>query len=463
VSSTAISFFHNDETAVVDIDWAEFLNLGNDTIADWRGVAVETITGSFNMQFSSIHDTEAWGFYVFGTTANNITFSNNVIWNASTTVGSALMVVNATSGTNIIIDSNIILFGAVAPGADGVFLNDVGLTFTNNVIVGHPLHGAHYEEKGATIGTMSGQVYHSNTYGARFVHIAGIVGNVTSWRNSNVGLRIAGVADLVFNTPVMFGNQVSIDISENTTVLVTFKDGVSNGDTTFATLHGVSISGVSGNAGMVILDNCDFSTPSGIKVAHSESDVRFTTTLSGVQVIIRNSKMGAPDEVLLQANLLRNGYVSSSRHDQTAGSHKTWLRYGTLTTDTTIFNTASPSMRMTPLSATGKLESAALFHGMKVAVNNGGTVTVSVRTRRSSAGDGAAYNGAQPRLIVRANPALGASFNSDTVLDTHTAADGTWEQLSGTTASVTDDGVIEVVVDCDGTAGWVNVDDWSVS
>ena len=45
-----------------------------------------------------------------------------------------------------------------------------------------------------------------------------------------------------------------------------------------------------------------------------------------------------------------------------------------------------------------------------------------------------------------------------------TAAVGTWEQLTATipyTAYST--GGFEIYVDCDGTAGWINVDDWSVS
>jgi hypothetical protein len=54
-------------------------------------------------------------------------------------------------------------------------------------------------------------------------------------------------------------------------------------------------------------------------------------------------------------------------------------------------------------------------------------------------------------------------YTSDTVLDTMTSAAGSWEQLSATTAAASQDGVFEVYVDCDGTAGWVNVDDWSVS
>ena len=469
VSSTAMSFFHCDTTAVVDIDWAEFLNMGQDIgITDWRGVSVGTTTGSFNMQFSSLHDFEDYGFYVFGTAANNITFSNNVGWNLGTSSGTHITVANATSGTNIIFDSNIVLAGPVpGTGQAGALLKDVGLTFTNNTFAGHDIYGAHYEEPGATIGTMSGQVYHSNRYGAQFFWISGVVDNVTSWRNEQSGIQVHGCVDLVFNAPVMFGSAGGNLAHDQAPVqFVTYKDAVLSGDTTFGTQYGVTSTGNlngNGNKGTIILDNCDFSTVSGIKVAHSEADISFQSIMQGIHIIARNTKFGASTEVTKQFNMTRDAFVSSSRHDQTAGSHKTWLRDGTLSTDTTIFNTASPSMRMTPTSATVKLESAPFSHGMKVAVNNGGTVTVSVRTRRSSAGDGAAYNGAQPRLIVRANPALGASFNSDTVLDTHTAADGTWETLTGTTASVTDDGVIECVVDADGTAGWINVDDFSVS
>jgi hypothetical protein len=236
-----------------------------------------------------------------------------------------------------------------------------------------------------------------------------------------------------------------------------------NGDTSFATTNGfIPATAAGGIAGITIFDNCEFSTVSGIKTAHT-IDIAHTNLPCYTQVILRNTKLGAATPVGAQAQLRFNGYVASTKHNQVAGDHRMWLRYGILSTDTIIFNTASPSMRIAPTSATMKLESAPLYQGLKVAVNNGGTVTVSVYTRRSSAGDGAAYNGAQPRLIAKANPALGASFDSDVVLDTHSAADGTWEQLSGTTPAVTDNGVVECVVDCDGTVGWVNLDDWAVS
>jgi hypothetical protein len=76
------------------------------------------------------------------------------------------------------------------------------------------------------------------------------------------------------------------------------------------------------------------------------------------------------------------------------------------------------------------------------------------------AGDGAAYNGNPPWLMLRKNAALG--LNATTVLATWGGTPGTWANLSGSTPLSTDAGAWECFVDCDGTAGWVNVDDWTV-
>lgn len=88
-------------------------------------------------------------------------------------------------------------------------------------------------------------------------------------------------------------------------------------------------------------------------------------------------------------------------------------------------------------------------------------LTTSAGTQASPVTFGQLYNGNQQRLIVKRNNAMG--ITADTVLATAAAAAGTWEQLSGTTAAVTDDGVLEFVLDCDGTTGWVNVDDFSAT
>jgi hypothetical protein len=78
------------------------------------------------------------------------------------------------------------------------------------------------------------------------------------------------------------------------------------------------------------------------------------------------------------------------------------------------------------------------------------------------------YVGSAPRLIQKANAALGQ--NADVVIATASTGDsqgGVWQTLSGNSSSATDDGAWEFVVDCDNTnivaqsPSFINVDDWS--
>ena len=137
---------------------------------------------------------------------------------------------------------------------------------------------------------------------------------------------------------------------------------------------------------------------------------------------------------------------------------------GKSTLDTNIFQTAAPSLRSVPSSASVKLFPA-IQH---VQCDSGVAPTVAVAVRKSISTDAsyqgitpANYNGNEPRLIVKRAVALGLTV--DTVVDTMTVAVGNWETLTGALPIPTDNGVYEVYVDCDGTAGWVNIDDWAVS
>jgi len=264
---------------------------------------------------------------------------------------------------------------------------------------------------------------------------------------------------LKVTSPVQFGNaNQNISIFLGADVWIT--SPVLNGDSSFSTTNNISLP--SNGVIAALIDDGDFSTVSGIKTA-ATTDINVTAAdPCEPRFVLRNTKLGAATEVGSQTLFSERGFISAQKVDQTAGNHKTWLRYGTLQTDATIYNTAAPSMRMTPNNASGKLESATFGNGIKVAVASGATKTISVYVRKSSAGDGAAYNGNHQRLIQKANPALGQS--SDVVLDTAAAATGSWEQLTASSSTASgDDGVWEFVVDCDGTTGWTNVDDWSVS
>jgi hypothetical protein len=134
-----------------------------------------------------------------------------------------------------------------------------------------------------------------------------------------------------------------------------------------------------------------------------------------------------------------------------------WCRYGTITFDNVINFTPTSSVRAAPSSATFKLQLPA----RRFAIPSGKTARVSVAVRRSVVGDGTAYNGNFPRLILKSNNSAG--ITTDTVLATATAASsGSFETIAGTTPAVTADTILEVCVDCDGTTGWINEDNFKV-
>jgi hypothetical protein len=452
-SATLMAYCFFDTTATVDIDWAEFYYLGENA-GNKRGIEVATTTGSFLMQFSSIHDCEDMGFYVAGASANNITFSSNAMWNCASTIGPAINVSSATTGVPVL-DSNIIMRTL---NSNCVTLLDSGLTFTNNTLVGATQSGVAFAEASAPLGTFTGNVAHS-TGNLGFSTTTGMSGTISggaSWRNTGTGISLTSTPiDLIVDGMALFGNTTqNISFGAGDTTL---KNLTVSGDTTFPTTSGIIFT--STNAGRLIIDNCDFGTASGIKTAHTQ-DIN-VSVVTATQTIMRNTKLASSTEVATPSNLRSGGFVSSQKHDQTAGNHVFWLVSGKGQTDTTFYNTASPSIRLTPTSATVKMESAPKDRGMQVAVASGATATVSVYIRKSAAGDGTAYSGNQPRLIQRANPALGQ--DSDVVLATYSGGTGSWAQISGTTSTATDDGCWEIVVDADGTAGWINVDDFAVT
>jgi hypothetical protein len=456
------AYVYFDVGSVGDCDWVEFYNVG-DGASTKRGVEINmNALGpavNVSIQNCSIHDCEDGGFnFNINNGAGPLTtmnFSNNVLWSVAQTLGPACQVTAAVNATNWVIDSNIII---KVGNSSGWTLNDVGGTFTNNTVVGNNSSVGFFLGEAATIGTMTGNVCHCNTshgwsYGTN--GISGVAGTVTSWRNTGAGINISvNAADVTIESPVLFGNSGdSLVISGNADVWL--KSPIFNGDTTFATTNGIRLSS---NVINLLIDDGDFSTVSGIKTAHTLDIVVSALGVTASKVIMRNTKLGAPTEVSNQSGLSSSGFISSEKHDQTAGNHKTWMKNGTVNADSSIFNTISPSMRMTPLSASAKLESAPQFRGILVPVENGNAVDIAVNIRKSSAGDGAAYNGAQPRLIQKANPALGQS--ADVVIATYSAGTGAWNAIGGTSSVPTDDGAWEFVVDCDGTAGWVN---WSVN
>lgn len=232
------------------------------------------------------------------------------------------------------------------------------------------------------------------------------------------------------------------------------KNGTVNAGTGVVGVRGIWINS-QGNMDVTI-ENTTF----GATTSFSSGDIGITSGNSTGKISLKNCVLASPTEVATQTNFF-DGCIISQRHDQTSGNHKVWKGQGTLSTDENIYAFTPPSLRMTPLSASLKLDSTALSPSFCVPVNDGNSITVGVYIRKSVAGDGSAYNGNQPRFYLKKNVIAG--INSDTLLATvDDNANGTFYLYSGTTPTVTQDAILEFYIDCDGTTGWINVDDFVV-
>ena len=111
---------------------------------------------------------------------------------------------------------------------------------------------------------------------------------------------------------------------------------------------------------------------------------------------------------------------------------------------------------MTPQSTSLKLRSGSKF----VALTGDQSTNVGVYVRKSTlAENGVRYNGNPPRLILKSNAAVGIVY--DIVLSELGVESKNFLRMSGTTPVVNDAGVLEFYVDCDGTQGWINIDNWT--
>ena len=445
-------------TATVDMDWVYLEWIGSGT-SNRNGISALTTTGSCNIQYCVIEETTtasaSVGFRTSGSSSNNITFSKNVIYDA----GQIGIDIATTTGTSLEVNDNIV----IRSGGAGIQLGTLPGSAKYNRVTG-AANG--YTLAGNSYADFNDNIAH-NCNDSGFIYTqpgTGIFSNLTAWHNnifnsnSQGGLRFSNsTGTKTFINCDFFGNRVA-SVASLFTAQATFDNCSFSGSTTLATTFGLRFS-----EGIYVftLRSCTFRATSGIYVAHSTADISTSgssATVRPIDLILDNCVLNATTEVSDQDGLDSAYVIGSAKHDQTAGSHRAWKKFGTITTDSTIFKTAAPSERLTPNNASGKLESGTKL----VAIGNATTKTISVWVRESVVGDGTDYNGNRPRLRYRRSDAAGVT--TDGTLDTATAsAEGAWEQLTGTSPAITDDAVLEFYVDCDGTAGWVNVDDWTVS
>lgn len=466
VSTTFMAYVHFGAAALVDLDWVAFRYLGASTTPK-RGIEVDvsaTAGGSLAMSFCSLRDFDAHGLWFVAADHGNWSVDNLVGWKIGHQASSQnAITIGATTGTNWSMTDVDIISGNAAQGSS-LEANALGGTLTNIRLNSGAGHGLNLTVSGVPLEaiqkTWSGFNIHSHSQAG--IHVNGLnygkLSNVVCWRN-NGGTAFAGIYAVTFcggllieNGEIFGNNTCNVRLGAGAGFLVLlFRTCTFNGDTTFAVTDGVTF-GTNSPARMRF-ENCDFSTVAGIKTAHT-NDIDIEAAIARVvEITFVNTKLGAATEIANQAAMRGPSFIRYQRVDQATGVHKTQYTHGLVSLEGTVFHTAAPSEKLEPNSASGlgwKLTSGV----KRKRVLSAATVNVSVWVRKS-----AAYNGNAPRLVQKANPALG--LDTDVVLDTHTAAVDTWEQLSGSTAAAEENGAVEFVVDCDGSAGAVYVDDWA--
>jgi hypothetical protein len=227
-----------------------------------------------------------------------------------------------------------------------------------------------------------------------------------------------------------------------------------NGDTTFSTSNGFNFASAVPAACVINLFSCVFSAVSGIKTK-CNTDIVFNN--SSPMIYADNCTLNGTNPYFTINTIPTGPFLKMQKYGQSSGDDRTFFANGTTTasvikTNSSTFHTAAPSQEMQPATAVVKLQSQSIL----AACASGKTCTPTVYVRKNSS-----YNGAAPRLIVKRQDSMGVT--SDTVLATFSAAADTWQAQTGTTVAASADGVFEFVVDCDGTAGSIFVDDASAT
>ena len=443
---------------LMDIQGCEISNMGIMTIT---GVGQKTfkyssfynssyivcsVTGIMNMDYNCFYNCS---YFLIGsagstTTSSTINFNYFILAPGTSTSTTTNLLINPKftdfignrmSGLNGTIGASI--------GVGSVIFNTALTTFTDRIMNG----------------VISANTVHSSSAGFAFSLLTSLsVYDCNAWRitASQPAFNVGACDGVKFYNCNLYGNlSASGQLAIGTAYGIEFNNCNFRGGTTVVASRGVGLVGSCDP----IFRNCTFGTGQ----THSVADVVITAVRDN-RLLFENCVLNSTTKFSSLTNLYGNSFVKLQRYQQTNNNHYIYTAIGNAAQyDGVIYKTGVASTRLIPLTTTFKHKSPVKI----IPISSGSTATVSVWVRKSSVSDasGANYNGAQPRLILAYSPSVfNYTGDTDQVLATMTAAVGTWEQLTATipyTAYST--GGFEVYVDCDGTAGWINVDDWSVS
>jgi hypothetical protein len=418
-----------------------------------------TTTGSVTWEYCAFQDFSSNGAITASVAAaNNFTINHCVGY--GTANGCNFITIAVTTGTNWTINDCV----CVRAGNATIFsISDLGGTITNLRGAGCGSTGMTLSDAAGITGTLNNIVIHSGAgVGIGFTNVGWqnkTISNFLVYRNSGIGITFSNSNTIafhqaIFDTLTAFGNvTTNIQITSHFGKL-TGKNWVIAGDTSFSTVTGLDLASTTGGTGWLYLLGGTFGGGGGTKTTHTTRDINITTNFGITWLDMVNTSLVSATEITGETGPLQGSRYSIQNPDGAIANSRTYYtKVGSITYETSVVH-GTVSEKLTPIETSGSY----LYSSPKrVAVNNADTVTMTVWARKS-----AAYNGSiQPRMIVRANPALG--IDDDTVLDTLSVAADTWEQLSGTTAAVSGKGVLEFCLQVNGTAGLAYADTWEAS
>jgi len=221
--------------------------------------------------------------------------------------------------------------------------------------------------------------------------------------------------------------------------------------------------------------NCFFNSTSGDFAFQKNAANAYSTNFvspnsSTFRIFLDNCK--STSGVFLTHSYMFNShsYIKTKNLNGVTGSFKSWYGSGIVEKDTSFgVNSikASPSTQLVTYVNVGTLPISSTSSGVYleasrkiIPVLQNKVLQVGVYVRKSKTSDGANYNGTQPRLMIGANSMIGITY--DTLLTTGNLNNGIFEFISATYSFI-NDGVAEVWIECNGTTGWINVNEWAIN
>lgn len=442
----------------VKIGNVAFTNMGSAT-ATQRGVSFANSAYSSSAlvyinrcAFSSCHTSVVCiDMQSAASAAGDLRFTENVFYGVNVSI---LAIASSTSPTTFRVNDNTAIGGVTGVS---ISISEETAEIKNNVVNG--ANGSINftisctSANTQTIDNNSAEC--CNGQGFNISLTASTISNLTAWRCNTYGINILRSTGSRINTATVFGCGTAGILNNSVIWEDIILDGfVVNSGTTNTQPVGL-IGATTSSYYNTIIQNSSF----GATTTHATADIQCSTQAG--TIILVDSTLASSTQVANQSSLNPAASVRLQKSGGTAGTNVGYWKSGKSTTDDTIYDSSPYSMRLTPSSATNKLiVPCGAFN-----VASGSTATVTVKVRKSVVGDGAAYNGAEVRWYLHVNAAAGSSYDSDILMASSTAAaNGAWETLSYTLPSaVTDNTGFTMYFDCDGSAGWVNIDSFTVA